>query len=262
MLATAAAVFLAAAAPAAPPARASVWVTARDTGDRLASKEPVAFEPLPQPDEAFPTIMVDPAKTFQEIEGFGGALTDAAAETFAKLPKERQRELLDAYFDPVKGIGYGLARTHINSCDFSSDSYAYAEPGDVELKTFSVAHDRRFRLPFIKAALATAKAPVKVYASPWSPPAWMKTNHDMLHGGKLEPEYRDAWARYYVRFVEEYEKEGPPRGGGPEQDGRGQDVRPVGGRPRGEGELAGPLDRDAHVVSPGHAAFGEGRRAG
>jgi glucosylceramidase len=217
MLPIAAALFLAAAAEAAPaeapPARVSVWVTARSTPDRLASKEPVPFEPLPQPDEAYPTVMVDPAKAFQEIVGFGGALTDAAAETFAKLPKERQRELLEAYFDPGKGIGYSLARTHINSCDFSSASYAYAEPGDAELRTFSVAPDRRFRLPFIKAALATAKGPVKVYASPWSPPAWMKTNGDMLHGGRLRPEHRDAWARYYVRFVEEYEKEGVPMWG-------------------------------------------------
>ena len=190
--------------------RASLWLTAKGTGDRLASKEPVVFEPMPQPDEAFPTVMVDPSKAFQVIEGIGGALTDAAAETFAKLPKERQRELLEAYFDPVKGIGYSLGRTHINSCDFSSESYAYAEPGDVDLKTFSVAPDRRFRLPFIKAALATAGGPVKIYASPWSPPAWMKTNGSMLQGGKLKPEYRDSWARYYARFVEEYEKEGVP----------------------------------------------------
>jgi glucosylceramidase len=214
MLAIAAAAFLAAAPSAAakdaPPARVSIWVTAKGTGDRLASKEPAALEPLPQPDEAFPTVMVDPRKAFQTIEGFGGALTDAAAETFAKLPKDRQREVLEAYFDPAKGIGYSLARTHINSCDFSSASYAYAEPGDTELKTFSVAPDRRFRLPFIRQTLAAAGGPLKVFASPWSPPAWMKTNDDMLHGGKLKPEYRHAWARYYVRFVEEYEKEGVP----------------------------------------------------
>jgi len=216
---TLAAVTLLAAAPAPspaeakPPVRASLWLTAKGTGDRLARKEPVVFEPMPQPDEACPTVMVDPSKAFQAMEGFGGALTDAAAETFAKLPKERQAEVLEAYFDPVNGIGYSLARTHINSCDFSSASYAYAEPGDVELKTFSVAPDRRFRLPFIKAALATARGPVKVYASPWSPPAWMKTNGNMLQGGKLRPEHRDAWARYYVRFVEEYEKEGVPMWG-------------------------------------------------
>jgi glucosylceramidase len=217
MLAIAAATFLAAATPAAPadpaPARVSIWVTAKATGQRLASREPVPFEPLPQPDEVFPTVMVDPQKVFQTIEGFGGALTDAAAETFARLPKEKQREVLEAYYDPAKGIGYSLARTHINSCDFSSASYAYAEPGDVELKTFSVAPDRRFRLPFIRAALATAGGSVKIFASPWSPPAWMKTNDDMLHGGRLKPEYRDAWARYYARFVEEYEKEGVPMWG-------------------------------------------------
>lgn len=209
-------VILLAAAPPPPPAgktppvRASLWLTAKATGDRLASKEPVVFEPMPQPEEHFPTVMVDPSKKFQVIEGFGGALTDAAAETFTKLPKRAQRDLLDAYFDPVKGIGYSLGRTHINSCDFSSDSYAYAEPGDAELKTFSVAHDRRFRLPFIKAALATAGGPVKIFASPWSPPAWMKTNGNMLQGGQLKPEYRDSWARYFARFVEEYEKEGVP----------------------------------------------------
>ncbi len=194
---------------AASPGRVSIWVTAQTGGDRLASKEPVAFEPLPQPDEAFPTVIVDPSKAFQTMEGIGGALTDAAAETFAKLPRESQQRLLEAYFDPAKGIGYSLGRTQINSCDFSSGSYAYADqPGDVDLRSFTIEHDRRYRLPFIKAALA--RAPVKLFASPWSPPAWMKTNGDMLHGGRLKPEYREAWARYFVRFVQEYEKEGVP----------------------------------------------------
>jgi glucosylceramidase len=190
--------------------RVSVWLTARGTSDRLASQEPAVFETLPQPDEHDPTVMVDPAKTFQTIVGIGGALTDAAAETFAKLPKDKQREVLDAYFDPVEGIGYSLGRTHINSCDFSSESYTYTKPGDADLASFDVAHDRRYRIPFIKAALATAGGHVSLYASPWSPPAWMKTNDDMLHGGKLEPELRDAWARYFVRFVQEYEKAGVP----------------------------------------------------
>ena len=191
--------------------RVSIWVTAKATADRLASKEPVAFEPLAQPVEDFPTVIVDPSKRFQTIEGIGGALTDAAAETFAGLPRESQQRLLEAYFDPGQGIGYTLGRTHINSCDFSSESYAYADqPGDVALRSFTIEHDRRYRLPFIKAALARTGAPFKIFASPWSAPAWMKTNHDMLHGGKLRPEYRDAWARYFVRFVEEYEKEGVP----------------------------------------------------
>jgi glucosylceramidase len=200
---------VAAQSPAATSAR--VWLTARDTGDRLTEKAPAAFQPLEQPDEHVPAVMVDPTKAYQTIEGIGGALTDAAAETWAKLPPERQKEILAAYFDRDKGIGYSLCRTHIHSCDFSSESYAYTEvPGDVQLQHFSLDHDRKQKLPFIRAALAAAGGPVKIFASPWSPPAWMKTNGDMLHGGKLKPEYREAWARYFVRFVNEYEKEGVP----------------------------------------------------
>ncbi len=196
----------------APPAErpVSVYVTARDTGDRLSRKAPVALEPLAQPDEASPTVMVDPQRKFQVFEGVGGALTDAAAETFFRLPKERQQELITAYFDRERGIGYSLGRTNIHSCDFSSESYTYTAPGDVELKSFSVEHDRRYRIPFIKAALAATHERLKLFASPWSPPGWMKTNGEMLHGGRLKPEYRDAWARYFVRFVQAYEQAGVP----------------------------------------------------
>jgi glucosylceramidase len=176
------------AAEVSPPGRSSVrvWVTARDTGERLEERKPAPFEPLAQPDENEPTVMVDPSKAFQVIEGLGGALTDAAAETWAKLPAERQRELLAAYFDREKGIGYSLCRTHIHSCDFSSESYSYAEvPGDADLRHFSLERDRRHRLPFVRAALLAAGGPVKVFASPWSPPAWMKTNGSMLQGGLM-----------------------------------------------------------------------------
>jgi glucosylceramidase len=188
-----------------------VYLTAKGTTDRLAAKPPAHFVPLPQPDEHTPTILVDPSKPFQTIEGIGGALTDAAAETFDSLPPERRKEILTAYFDPEKGIGYSLCRTHIHSCDFSSASYTYDEtPGDVKLAGFSIAHDLAHRVPFIKAAIAAAGGALKLFASPWSPPAWMKTNGEMLHGGQLEPQYREAWARYFVRFVEEYEKQGIP----------------------------------------------------
>jgi glucosylceramidase len=152
---------------------------------------------------------VDPRKTFQTIEGIGGALTDSSAETYAKLPPKSQQEVLTAYFDEEKGIGYSFCRTNIHSCDFSSDVYTYDDvAGDTELKNFSIDHDRKYRIPFIKAALATAKTPFTLFASPWSPPAWMKTNGNMLRGGKLKPEYAEAWASYYGRFVKAYEKEG------------------------------------------------------
>jgi len=186
-----------------------LYLTAKNTGDRIAKKASLTFEAMAQPDESYPTVLVDPRKTFQTLEGIGGALTDASAETFAKLPAGRQQELLTAYFDPEKGIGYSLCRTNIHSCDFSSGSYTYDDvTGDKELKHFSIAHDRTYRIPFIKAALATAKTPFKLFASPWSPVAWMKTNNDMLKGGQLKPEYADAWADYYGRFVKAYAREG------------------------------------------------------
>ncbi|MDX6558280.1 MAG: glucosylceramidase, partial [Blastocatellia bacterium] len=111
-------------------------------------------------------------------------MTDASAETFAMLPKGKQREVLNAYFDEQQGIGYKLARTNIHSCDFSSGSYTYVSEGDKQLKSFSVEHDRQYRIPFIKQVLAATRGKLNIFASPWSPPAFMKDNNDMLHGGR------------------------------------------------------------------------------
>jgi glucosylceramidase len=194
----------------APGASAQIYLTARDSGQRLSAAGSATFVEYPQPDEASATVLVDPTVAFQRIEGIGGALTDAAAETFDKLPAAQQAALIRAYYDPSHGIGYTLARTHINSCDFSSASYAYVEQaGDTSLSTFSIAHDREHRIPFIRRILKVVPT-LKIFASPWSPPAWMKSNHSMLDGGTLLPRYRDAWARYYVRFVQEYAREGIP----------------------------------------------------
>jgi glucosylceramidase len=186
----------------------AVYTTAADTDYRLSATAKLAFKPMGQPLETQICVFVDPTKRSQTILGIGGALTDASAETFAKLSPAKQRELLEAYFDRDKGIGYTLGRTHIHSCDFSSASYTNVDEGDKALKSFSVAHDRQFRIPFIKQALATAGGRLTLFASPWSPPAFMKTNGDMLHGGKLKPEYRQAWANYYAKFIKAYEREG------------------------------------------------------
>jgi glucosylceramidase len=171
-------------------------------------------EPLDQPDEHVPTIIVDETKTFQTIEGFGAAFTDAAATTFGKLPKEAQESFLKACFDPVAGNGYSLCRTTIHSCDYSGEMYTYDEtPGDKQLKNFSIAHDFKDRIPFIKRAQIAAKGRLRLFASPWSPPGWMKTNGEMLHGGKLKPEYNQTWADYYVKYIKTYAAEGIPMWG-------------------------------------------------
>ncbi|OUJ72608.1 glycoside hydrolase family 30 protein [Hymenobacter crusticola] len=187
-----------------------VYTTAASTQQRLAAGDKLSFQEVGQPLETQPTIFVDPNHTFQTLVGIGGALTDASAETFAKLTKAQQQEFMQAYYSPTKGIGYTLGRTNIASCDFSSDSYAYIADNDKELKTFNVKHDEKYRIPFIKQAIAAAGGKLTMYVSPWSPPAWMKDNNSLVKGGKLKPEFRQSWANHYVKFIKEYERQGIP----------------------------------------------------
>ena len=102
----------------------TVYTTADKTDLRISETEKLQFSPFKQPMETEVFVLVDPSKTFQSFLGIGGALTDASAETFAKLSPAKQKEFMTAYYDVNKGIGYTLARTNIASCDFSSGSYA------------------------------------------------------------------------------------------------------------------------------------------
>jgi glucosylceramidase len=189
---------------------ATVYTTAARTELRLSENGKLNFSPYHQPMETDPFVLVDASAAFQSFIGIGGALTDASAETFAKLPKDKQQELLTAYYDTRTGIGYTLARTNIQSCDFSSGSYSYVGDNDTQLKTFSVAHDEQYRIPLIKQAIAAAGGQLRLFVSPWSPPAWMKDNNSVTGGGKLKPEYDQAWANFYVKFIKTYEAKGIP----------------------------------------------------
>jgi len=181
---------------------------------QLAPQPPLALRPVAELGEAargLPQLMVNSHKRFQRIEGFGGAFTEAAAVTWQQLPWAEAERLLHAYFDVAQGHGYTLCRVHMNSCDFAMGNYAHAEvPGDAALEHFSIERDRRALLPMIKAAQAVAAQPIKLLVSPWSPPAWMKSNGQMNRGGKLLPQYAAAWAQCYVRFIQAYAAEGVP----------------------------------------------------
>ncbi|MDE3124968.1 MAG: glycoside hydrolase family 30 protein [Bacteroidota bacterium] len=187
-----------------------VYTTAEGTKDRLSATDTFNFSKMDQPLETQVCVFVDPDKKFQTILGFGGAITDAAAETFYQLPESAQKELLNAYYNPIKGIGYTMARTNINSCDFSSDSYTYVANNDSSLSTFSIAHDKTYKIPFIKAATKVAQNQLHLFVSPWSPPAWMKDNNSMVEGGHLKNNFRKAWAQYYIKFIKAYEADGIP----------------------------------------------------
>lgn len=190
--------------------KVSVYTTADSTSLRITATGTLRFTDKPQPLETEPCIFVDPGTQFQEFVGIGAAMTDAAAETFAKLPQSAQDSLLAAYFDPAKGIGYTMGRTNINSCDFSSDSYTYVKEGDSTLGTFNVAHDEQFKIPLIKKAMAVTGNKLDLLVSPWSPPAYMKDNNNVLQGGHLLPRFRQTWADYYVKFIKTYEEKGVP----------------------------------------------------
>src|SRR6267378_80470 len=106
-----------------PGKHAVVYTTAESTSFRLTPTDTLMFRPSEPTSEGKVYVFVDPRKRFQPLIGIGGALTDASAETFAKLPAAQQDDVIAAYYSSNRGIGYTLGRTNINSCDFSSDMY-------------------------------------------------------------------------------------------------------------------------------------------
>jgi len=187
-----------------------VIITSQKTNEKFAKKANAKFVDFPQPKETDVCVFVDPDFKYQKLIGIGGAITDASAEVFAKIPKEKQKEFIEAYYGK-SGIGYNIVRTNMNSCDFSSDSYTYINDNDESLKSFDVKHDEQYKIPLIKAAQkAINPKDFRFYFSPWSPPAWMKSNNNMLKGGRLLDKYYQVWANYYVKFIQEYEKRNIP----------------------------------------------------
>lgn len=187
-----------------------IHTTARDLPGRFVRSDAPVAMPARQPFENEVAVIVDRTRRRQTLLGIGGAITDASAEVFAKLAPAQQAALLEAYFDPQRGIGYTLLRTTIHSSDFSPASYTYVADGDASLASFDIAPDRRYRLPMIRAAQKAAGGALTTYLSPWSAPAWMKDNGSLLQGGRLLPDFAPAWARYIVKTVAAYEAEGVP----------------------------------------------------
>jgi glucosylceramidase len=177
----------------------SLIETARDNGHRLFEMPP----PAAAAEGTKATIRCDPHAYGEPILGFGGALTESAAHVLQQLPKSKRMQVLRSYYDPAEGIGYTLARTHTTSCDFSLASWTLDDSADDRsLRHFSLAPMRARQLPLIHDAQKLVGAnQFKLIASPWSPPAWMKTNGEMIHGGSLRDDCQAAWADYYVRFV-------------------------------------------------------------
>lgn len=149
-----------------------------------------------------------PEVKYQEIMGFGGAVTEAAGYVFSRMSVEKQQEILDAYFGP-DGNQYTMARASIDSCDFSLGNYsAVTDPKDETLATFTLKRDEQYVLPLLRRAQEAAKTSLALMLSPWSPPAFMKSNGQKNGGGYLRPEYYGQWASYVCRYIKEYKARG------------------------------------------------------
>lgn len=169
-------------------------------------------------------IVVDSTTSYQKILGFGGAFTESAAYNYFKLPEAVQEKFIELYFGS-SGIGYSLGRVHINSCDFSLQSYSFDNiPGDYDLQYFDteVTHDNAQMLPLIRLAMSAAKLqhrPINLLASPWSPPSWLKEPVDgkqtmtgsATPNGLIDtPVAKLAWAQYISKFITAYTNHGVP----------------------------------------------------
>ena len=185
----------------------SIYISSMNSEDRVKK---IDIDQLKKNEDIKPFIKVHKETMKQEVLGFGGSFTESSASIYSNLSKDKKEEIIQAYFGET-GNNYSMGRTHINSCDFSLENYAHCETtGDVDLKNFSISRNKKDLIPFIKDALKKTKNKFKIMASPWSPPAWMKTNNQMNEGGKLKEEYKSAWANYYCKFIEFYDREEIP----------------------------------------------------
>ena len=149
------------------------------------------------------TITINPDEKFQIITGFGGSFTEASASLLNRLSKENRKKILDAYFSE-NGANYSLTRTHIASCDFSLSNYTYAKvENDLLLEHFTIEDDKDDLIPMILEAKAISKQGFNIIASPWTAPPWMKDNKAYV-GGKLLPEFNDAFALFFSKYLEAY----------------------------------------------------------
>ena len=147
-------------------------------------------------------INIYPNITYQELIGFGGAFTEAAGFAYSKLSDDKKLQFLDDCFSS-SGLNYSIGRLPIGSCDFSVSSYSYSKKPD--LSDFSIEKDKQYLLPFLQAVLN--KKSLKLLSSPWSPPAFMKTNKMLKLGGKLQNKYKQTWADYLVKYIQAYKNE-------------------------------------------------------
>ena len=191
---------------------AQAWIT---TGDqtRLLSREPdLPIRSTPTPDATPIVIDVDETTAYQEMVGFGAAMTDASAYLIQNKLGANRDAIVHELFGRNPGIGLSFVRVPMGASDFSTRDYSYddmpAGQTDSTLAQFSIGPDRADKIPALKAALAV-NPQLKLVGSPWSPPGWMKTTGSLIQG-TLRPEFYGSFAEYFRKFIVSYAAEGVP----------------------------------------------------
>ncbi len=149
-------------------------------------------------------IKIYPQVEYQTWQGFGAAITEASAVAWLQLSQTERDRLIRLYFSDDEGIGYNFCRLAIGSCDFSVDAYSYVEEGDETLATFDVSREDTTVFYMVREA-QKLQPTLRLFASPWTPPRYMKTNDDW-QGGYLKEEYYPLWAAYFAKYVTECKK--------------------------------------------------------
>ena len=187
------------------------WLTTADLRETISPQPSLAFTAAT--DATDNRIEIEDTKTFQTILGLGSSLEPTTCSNFWRMAPADRETLMERVVDPDKGIGMNLMRLCIGTPDFTGDPWHSCDdvaPGetDPELVRFSITKDRDYILPVLKLARGL-KPDLLFFASPWSPPAWMKTNQSLI-GGSLDRKWYGAYTRYFVKFIQAYESEGIP----------------------------------------------------
>ncbi len=197
--------------PLANPAAAVVKVVVSTEDNRLQLADTSDIALRTKHGTELPVVEIDPSRTGQSLLGMGASLEHSTCSNLAKLPSKERERVVESLVSPKKGIGMNLMRLCIGTSDFTGEPYyTYndlpAGETDPDLKRFSIEKDRAYVLPTVRLAKRKNKD-LLFFASPWSPPAWMKTN-GKLGTGRLRKDCYPVFARYLLKFIEAYRAEG------------------------------------------------------
>ena len=183
-------------------------------GQEISSNPVKQYQSEPEAEKP-KVLRLYPAITFQTMEGIGGAFNEIGGEALMSLPESKRDEVMNNLFAEDL-VGFSYCRTAIGASDFGIDAYSYSEvEGDYEMKEFSIEREKTSVIPYIQLAYKHNPS-LKLFASPWSPPGWMKESGFMDKGEENEdkcklikdPKIYQAYALYFSKYIQAYAKEG------------------------------------------------------